>query len=62
MSADPALTKMYDVKIEQASDAEESSQSQLPETFENTEEERNLVRKLDRRIFPITCLLYFFSC
>lgn len=26
------------------------------------EEERLLVRKLDRRILPITCLLYLFSC
>lgn len=26
------------------------------------EEERSLVRKLDRRILPITCLLYLFAC
>lgn len=26
------------------------------------EEERRLVRKLDRRILPIICLLYLFSC
>lgn len=25
-------------------------------------EERRLVRKLDRRILPITCLMYLFSC
>jgi hypothetical protein len=25
-------------------------------------EERRLVRKLDRRILPITCLLYLFAC
>lgn len=34
----------------------------LAETFEDTQEERNLVRKLDRRILPITCLLYLFAC
>jgi hypothetical protein len=25
-------------------------------------EERRLVRKLDRRILPITCLMYLFAC
>lgn len=25
-------------------------------------EERRLLRKLDRRILPITCLLYLFAC
>ncbi len=34
----------------------------VPETFENTQEERELVRKLDKRILPITCLLYLFAC
>ncbi|KAF8893165.1 MFS general substrate transporter [Gymnopilus junonius] len=61
MSSDPTLLKGYDEKIEQASDVEESSQSQLPESFAGTEEEKNLVRKLDLRIFPITCLLYLFA-
>lgn len=28
----------------------------------NSPEERRLVRKLDSRILPIACLLYFFSC
>ena len=28
----------------------------------STVEERRLVRKLDRRILPITCLMYMFSC
>ncbi|PPR02934.1 hypothetical protein CVT24_012164 [Panaeolus cyanescens] len=30
-------------------------------TFEGTHEEKLLVRKLDRRILPITCLLYLFA-
>lgn len=34
----------------------------ISETFENSQEERKLVRKLDRRILPITCLLYLFAC
>jgi hypothetical protein len=29
---------------------------------ETVVEERRLVRKLDRRILPITCLMYLFSC
>ena len=36
--------------------------SAVAETFENTQEERDLVRKLDKRILPITCLLYLFAC
>ena len=27
-----------------------------------SEEERRLVRKLDRRILPIACLMYLFAC
>jgi hypothetical protein len=27
-----------------------------------SDEEKRLVRKLDRRILPITCLLYLFAC
>lgn len=29
---------------------------------EAQEAERNLVRKLDWRILPVTCLLYLFAC
>lgn len=36
--------------------------STIVESFEDTQEERDLVRKLDRRILPITCLLYLFAC
>ncbi|KAF8893164.1 major facilitator superfamily domain-containing protein [Gymnopilus junonius] len=51
------------VDQDQASDVEESSSSQrhLSESFANTQEEKDLVRKLDRRILPITCLLYLFA-
>jgi len=31
-------------------------------TWEGTKEERALLRKLDGRILPITCLLYLFAC
>lgn len=34
----------------------------ITETFEDTQEEHDLVRKLDKRILPITCLLYLFAC
>jgi hypothetical protein len=29
---------------------------------EDEDEERRLIRKLDRRILPITCLMYLFAC
>jgi hypothetical protein len=31
-------------------------------SFLNADEERRLVRKLDRRILPIACLMYLFAC
>src|SRR5882762_3614976 len=43
----------------------ESAESNLPLTSiyrEKTPEERMLVRKLDTRILPITCLMYLFAC
>ncbi|KAF9530228.1 major facilitator superfamily domain-containing protein [Crepidotus variabilis] len=40
---------------------EEDTDAPSTESFENTQEERDLVRKLDRRILPITCLLYLFA-
>ena len=55
MAADPELTKVSDEKIEDS----ESWQN----NFEHSAaEERQLVRKLDRRILPIACLLYLFAC
>jgi len=37
-------------------------EKQLQFTTATPEEEKRLVRKLDRRILPITCLLYLFAC
>jgi hypothetical protein len=57
-SADYANEKLgQDLQLETASDE--------PSTLihkEKTIEERKLVRKLDVRILPITCLLYLFAC
>lgn len=50
------LTRDYDEKLEYAS---ESSQ---PIDAERALEEKRLVRKLDKRILPIACLLYLFAC
>ena len=47
--------QMQDSKIEEAG-SDGSSQIIDPE------EERKLVRKIDGRILPITCLLYLFAC
>ena len=33
-----------------------------PEEGSVSVEERRLLRKLDRRILPITCLMYLFAC
>lgn len=43
-------------------DSEPDDVQNITESFENTQEERDLVGKLDRRILPITCLLYLFAC
>jgi len=59
MSTERALTKGCIEKLDQAVDANDGATS---ESFENTQEERDLVRKLDKRILPITCLLYLFAC
>jgi hypothetical protein len=34
----------------------------LDEKLDRRLEERYLVRKLDRRILPIACLMYLFAC
>ncbi|CAA7267224.1 unnamed protein product [Cyclocybe aegerita] len=49
------------VLVARISEDVEESQGQFPESFEGTQEERDLVRKLDKRILPITCLLYLFA-
>jgi hypothetical protein len=51
------MTNELNEKLESAS--ESGSQPTDPEKIV---EERRLVRKLDRRILPITCLLYLFAC
>ncbi|KAF9567126.1 MFS general substrate transporter [Agrocybe pediades] len=62
MSSGPALTKDYDEKIDQGSDVESSHHHHGQEVpLATPEEERALVRKIDRRILPITCLLYLFA-
>ena len=40
----------------------EAEERQKITPAEAQEAERNLVRKLDWRILPITCLLYLFAC
>ncbi|KAF8962545.1 MFS general substrate transporter [Flammula alnicola] len=50
------------ILLEQTSELEEVSRNpEDPESFANSLEEKRLVRKLDRRILPITCLLYLFA-
>jgi hypothetical protein len=39
-----------------------SEESDIRPFFETPTEEKRLVRKLDRRILPIMCLLYLFAC
>ena len=61
MSVEPALMEVHDQKLNQ----DEGDESGLPESVEsvvNSLEERALVRKLDKRILPLTCLLYLFAC
>jgi len=70
MSSNEILTVARDTeKLDQDEDpyfddctGPDHTEAALAETFEDTQEERNLVRKLDRRILPITCLLYLFAC
>lgn len=52
-------TTAYDEKLEVSSGS--SSEGIDPEVSLDLEEKR-LVRKLDRRILPIACLLYLFAC
>ena len=57
MASDPVLTK--DVLENEANEASSDAESLYRHT---ATEERQLVRKLDRRILPIACLLYLFAC
>ncbi len=62
MLTDATLMKSSDEKLDHTSDEAARPQSQDPELLVDSEEEQRLVRKLDRRILPITCLLYLFAC
>lgn len=61
-----ALDENLRVKRDKAATGAQSVQldvqpgSEVP--VSESEEERRLVRKLDRRILPITCLMYLFAC
>jgi hypothetical protein len=51
------------IKHDEAATEPSSVQSDVqPEEGPVSVEERRLVRKLDRRILPITCLMYLFAC
>ena len=64
MPVDKMLMKDSDEKLDHVSDEAPHPQSpELEESlFADSAEEKRLVRKLDRRILPITCLLYLFAC
>lgn len=49
-----------DEKVEIAS--EEVRPEEVLPSVEELEEEKRLVRKLDKRILPFACLLYLFAC
>jgi hypothetical protein len=61
---------MSDIVEKDVGYADEKGQESQSETapsdkevrLEKSPEERKLVRKLDVRILPITCLLYLFAC
>lgn len=59
-----ALDEKPDVKLDEAALGPPSVQSDSDVLHEGSMsvEERRLLRKLDRRILPITCLLYLFAC
>lgn len=50
------------VKRDEAATEPSSVQSDVQPEGPVSVEERRLVRKLDRRILPITCLMYLFAC
>ena len=60
---DATLMKGSDEKLDHTSEEAVRPQIQvLEESLVDSAEEKRLVRKLDRRILPITCLLYLFAC
>jgi hypothetical protein len=54
-----ALDEKYDLKPDSAVRGSAGTDSEVQH---EGDEERRLVRKLDRRILPITCLMYLFAC
>lgn len=52
MEYEKQTEKVYDDQLESASFSDEHRLA----------EEKRLVRKLDKRIMPIACLLYLFAC
>ena len=56
LTADESSTSGY------AYGRSEEPESDIRPFFETSTEEKRLVRKLDRRIMPIMCLLYLFAC
>jgi len=62
MPVEPPLTDVHDEKLNQDPEADELELPEGVESFANSLEERALVRKLDKRILPLTCLLYLFAC
>jgi hypothetical protein len=57
-----ALNEKFDVKFDGAALDRTNVQPDVPVDDPVSVEERRLVRKLDRRILPIACLLYLFAC
>ena len=61
-----ALDENLHVKRDEAATGAQSVQTDVQPDSEapvsESVEERRLVRKLDRRILPITCLMYLFAC
>jgi hypothetical protein len=57
-----ALDEKLDAKSEEVAFESPGSQPAVrPEDLASVEE-RRLVRKLDRRILPIACVMYLFAC
>ena len=50
----------FDEKLQER--YEDGEQEELHIDAETAVDERQLLNKLDRRILPITCLLYLFAC
>lgn len=57
-----ALDEELHIKRDGAATEPPTVQSDVQPERPVSVEERRLVRKLDRRILPITCLMYLFAC